>query len=305
MRRSVRRKWNDFVMLTKLWMRFEMINYSAIIFFIVAGIACSILIAFLDWNDPDFSWHDILVEAHGLIFDLLVFGVLWTVFEFYKNKIQKIRELEDEISSLVQLKTDEARVSINSKIDTLYSLGVRRYFISWAYLKNGSLQEMDLTNSKMVKINLENGSLVRSNLTNVDLRFSNLKGVYFTSAFLRNTKLSKSDLRHANFTDVELIESDLSLCDLRGAEFAVCTYLNSNFEGVKLTNAIVDDERWFEKLREEGVIGVDRLETKYKIIEASIQEDDGWKKYVIVKRKKKKRKSKERTNGASSITLPF
>lgn len=270
----------------KCWIEYEMINYLAIIFFLLVGLVCSLTILFLDLNDPKFSWHDILVEAHGLIFDLLIFGLIWTVFEFYKNKREKVTSKKEEIDDLIQLKTEEASVGIISKMNSLYFLGVRKFYISGAFLKNGSLQEMDLTDSIMVLINFENGSFVRSNLKNVDLRTSNLKNVYFTDANLENTKLCNSNLTNARFTVTNFTKSDLTNCDLRGAEFVGCSYDNANFSGIKLTNALVENIDWFSELRSQNVIGVNQLEEKYFVSEKPIKKYEEMTVYFIKKRKK-------------------
>lgn len=286
MKKRIKRIWSNLKMSTKFWIDYEMINYSAILFFLLIGLISSTIIIILDLNDPKFSWHDILVEAHGLIFDLLVFGLIWTVFEFFKNKKEKISAKKEEIDDLIQLKTDEARVGIISKMNSLYSMGVRKFYISGAYIKNGSLQEMDLTDSMMVLLNFENGSFVRSNLKNVNLTSSNLKNVYFTSASLENTQLTRSNLKKAKFTDTDFYCSDLSFCNFREAEFAENSYEKANFSGVKLNNALVDSLDWFEVLRSQNVIGVDELEKKYVISENPKKEGEESKVYIVKKRRK-------------------
>lgn len=284
--KQIKKKWSNLKLSIKYWIEYELINYSAIVFFLLAAIVFSALIVILDFNDPEFSWHNILVEAHGLIFDLLIFGLLWTVFEFYKSKKEKIKSLTDEINDLIQLKTEEARVGIISKMNSLYDLGVSKFYISGAFLKNGSLQEMDLTDSVMVLINFENGSFIRSTLKNVDLRASYLKNVYFTDADLENAKLSKSNLTKSKFTVTNFNNSDLTDCDLDEAEFAGCSYENANFTGVKLTNVLVDNKNWFGELKSQNVNGVDELEQLYTVAEKPIEKHEGLKFYIIKKRKK-------------------
>lgn len=284
--KQIKKKWFNLKSTIKYWIEYELINYSAIVFFLLAAIFFSVLIFYLDFKDPQFSWHDILVEAHGLIFDLLILGLLWTVFEFYKSKKEKIKALTDEINDLIQLKTEEARVGIISKMNSLYYLGVCKFYISGAFLKNGSLQEMDLTESIMVLINFENGSFIRSTLKNVDLRASNLKNVYFTDADLENAKLSRSNLSKSKFTITNFTNSDLTDCDLDEAEFAGCSYENANFSGVKLTNVLVDNKDWFGELKSQNVIGIDELEQLYTVSEKPIEKHEGLKFYIIKKRKK-------------------
>lgn len=45
-------------------------------FFLVAALLWGGFMCFLDYRDDKFDWHDLLVEANGMVFDLLIFGIL-------------------------------------------------------------------------------------------------------------------------------------------------------------------------------------------------------------------------------------
>jgi hypothetical protein len=284
--RRIKKVWSNLKSNYKYWVEYELINYSLIIFFFLLGLAATILIMIIDFNDPDFNWHDIIVEAHGLIFDLFVFGLFLTIFEFFRAKKEKIKRYQKEIEDLIQIKSEESRVRIISNINHLYDLGINTFYLFGAYLKNGNLQEFNLSNSKMLFMNFEKGSFLRSNLTNVDLRVSNLKKVSFTDASLVGANLSQSDCRGARFIITDLTNCDLSKTDLRKCRFVGCNYSNSDFTEAKLSNVLVDDLDWFSKLEDHNVKGIDKLKSRFIVDPNSGDNSQGVLLYQIRKKKK-------------------
>ena len=255
-------------------MKYEIPNYAAIIFFILLALLFGAIIFILDRNDTQFNFHDILVEAHGLVFDLIVFGIIITVFDFIRNRREKRSRYNEEIEDLLGWKNEEAKVKILAKVKRLYELGQRKFNLTHAYLKSADLNYYDFTNSGINFANIENGSFVRSLLKNVNLIDSNLKSVTFTNTEFINTNLIQSDCRKAIFCCSVFFEANLKNVDLRKAEFSGCDIDNSNFEGVKLSNAKVDDPNWFDYLEKHGNFGVNELKKKYYIdIESKVEEE--------------------------------
>lgn len=269
----------------RFWLKYELSKYTAILFFIVLSIICLITIVILDKFDPQYNTHDILVEAHGVIFDLFVFGLLITIFEFLRNRKESRSRYNEEIEDLIGWKSEEAKVRILAKVKRLYELGQRCFYLSKSYLKNADLSNYDLTNSVIVFANINDGSFVRSNLKNVRLTASKMDNVYFTSTNLENADLSNSKCRGAYFTDTGLINTSFKNADLRKANFSVCNYDKVNFENAKLKGVKVDDPDWFETLIACQSIGIEELKKKYFVNPKAVTKDDGFPMYKIEKRK--------------------
>ncbi len=265
----------------KYWFKYELPKYSGIIFFTSLSILSLLGIILLDKFDPDFSRHDILVEAHGLIFDLFVFGILITIFDFLRNRRDNRSRYNEEIEDLIGWKSEEAKVKILAKVKRLYNLGQRRFFLSNAYLKRANLSDYDLTDSVIVLTNIKKGSFVRSNLKNARLTASKLQKVYFTSAHLENTDLSNSNCKGAHFTDTNLLNTNFKKADLRKANFSVCHYENVNFENSLLEGTVVDDLNWFENLEKHRTKGIEKLKEDYFVNPDSKKEIDGFSYYLI------------------------
>ncbi len=47
------------------------------------------------------NWEDVLVEAHGLLFDIILFGIILTVFSQRIDKKMKILRCHEEIEDFL------------------------------------------------------------------------------------------------------------------------------------------------------------------------------------------------------------
>lgn len=80
---------------------------SKIGLFIGLGIIVMIIAVILDFYDCNFSYHDILVEFHGLVFDLFVFGIILTIYETNKSKKEKAQADKKRKTDLIERYTEE------------------------------------------------------------------------------------------------------------------------------------------------------------------------------------------------------
>lgn len=177
----------------------------------------------------------------------------------------------------------------------LSSTDLREANFDDANLAGVNLNNAILEKASLQKTNLEKASLQKTNLRNSDLRWSNfhlakmkearlngadlsdtkLREVNLTSADLRWANLSNAFLNGADLTEANLIETDLTRANLEKTNFTkanlITTIFNeatlnkANLTEVKLLNAKVDIENWFEKLDHWQVIGKEEIQKDYKI----------------------------------------
>ena len=88
----------------QLW---QWILSSSIRIFISLAIIATLIIIFLDFLDDDFNLHDVLVEAHGLVYDLIVFGVIIALYDTWRDKREKERIKKTERDQLIQRYKEE------------------------------------------------------------------------------------------------------------------------------------------------------------------------------------------------------
>ncbi len=208
------------------------------------GIASSgfLVIVVLDLFDNNFSFHDILVESHGLVFDLIIFGIILTIYESISHKKEKIERYKEEINDYRFWKSEEAMYRTRGLIKRLVALGE---------------SEIDLSNCFLEED--KSLSLYRD-MRNWNFSGAHLRESFFMLADLSNTCFYYTDLTETIFLESNLRNSKLNSAQLFNTEFKKCIFDNTELEG-----AYVSKENWFEILKENENIGIDILMIKYTI----------------------------------------
>ncbi|MDX1547488.1 MAG: pentapeptide repeat-containing protein [Rhodothermales bacterium] len=199
-------------------------------------------------TNPDGFLENILGEAHGMLFDLLVIG--W--FGFWLTKLAERRRKQnryrEEIDDFLGWKSQEATHRIVGNIRRLNREGIAEHLrLTEAHLHGANLAGATLRQTDLWGANLERATLRESNLTG-----SNLAGAILNGADLERADLTRADLRGADLNEADLERALLDEADLRGAllagadlQYAVLTRTNlerstlagANLRGCDLTGA--------------------------------------------------------------------
>ncbi|MBC7775555.1 MAG: pentapeptide repeat-containing protein [Phycisphaerae bacterium] len=273
-------------------------------FFVLAALLWGGFMCFLNYKDgADFSWHDLLVEANGMIFDLLVFGILLSIYEALRNKRDKIERLHEEIDDYRGWDEKEAMYRIVGAVKRLNKLGVTtdinlgncylegaRFF--GAKLKRSNLRYLNLEKADFGWAELQGANLHNANLSMANLWAANLQGANLEEARLVSTKLFKAELIEANLYLANLWEADFREANLMRANLRRARLERSNFfkaeliganlqganfedsclEGANFQGAIVDKD-WFEKLSKWNVKGREEIKAKYLIDQKGVLQE--------------------------------
>lgn len=218
-------------------------------------------------HDEDF-FRELVAEAHGTLFDLLIIG--WFLFWLRVRAETRVNNnrYREEIEDFLGWRSLEATHRIAGNIRRLNRGGVKEGLrLTHAYLKEAnldgaSLKEADLwgadleraslggailTGANMAGANLEGAELERADLTRADLRGAVLEGsdlerATLAKADLRGTILNGADLQYAILTDAdmeraELAEANLREADLRGVKLRRANLRGVGFRGANLKGA--------------------------------------------------------------------
>jgi uncharacterized protein YjbI with pentapeptide repeats len=224
----------------------------------LAGYICLIsgfLVTLISWRywQRNFSGflENILIEAHGMVLDLLVIG--WLVFWINQlaEKRLTIKRYNEEIEDFLGWEGNEAKFRIIGLIRRLNGLHTRPAKLHRAFLVEGELENVDLRGVDLRDAHLESASLNDANLEGADLR-----GAFLHKAQLRHANLKKVDLRGANLSGMtqyfpnqillyedmpEQIQGDpgalMAGANLEGADCRETQFYNARLYNVNLTNA--------------------------------------------------------------------
>jgi uncharacterized protein YjbI with pentapeptide repeats len=190
----------------------------------------------------------ILQEAHGMIFDIAIIGILIFWLNEKGRSRQLIRSYKDEIDDFRMWESEEAAFRNVGNIKRLNRFGITELNLVHCYLAKTNLTEIDLSKSNLNSANLSSamipgGILVdtrmnQTNFENTNLNSANLGGSFasganFKDAYLIKASFKNSFLIKANFTNAYLMEADLRDCHLTGAELKNANLYKADFRGAK------------------------------------------------------------------------
>ena len=235
-----------------------------IIFFICAFILWTALMCNENSKEGgDFSWHDIKVEANGMVFDLFVFGILVTVYNAIRARKEKVERYKEEIDDFREWPGNEAKFRVMGLIRRLVREGEKKLNLQNCYLEGVSFGDWKLTE------------------THFDM--ATLSEAKFYQTKLIGSTFQETKLKNAKFYGVDLTSADFSGADLEGVDFSNSNLSNVNFEGaivwplgVYSTNPSSQkqypygSDDWFRKLETDGVVGLNEIENKYYVDEFGI-----------------------------------
>ena len=193
------------MMLNKLLIWFK--SSELAISILVAGIVFTV-VAWLDYC-YGINWSDVLVEAHGLLMDIFVFGILILIFNKIREKKNLERHYHEEIDDFRDWKSEEAKYRILGNIKRLTRLGERCFDLNRCYLEGCSLEDFELNDSDLNCVNLSNAYISNCRFKNVDFR-----GAMLAKATIRCSSFINCKMDTANYFDAILYQVDFANSDL-------------------------------------------------------------------------------------------
>ncbi|HEX6889812.1 MAG TPA: pentapeptide repeat-containing protein [Chryseolinea sp.] len=214
-----------------------------IVSIIVVGLSLSYYI-----NEFDTFIQQVLAEAHGMIFDIAVIGIL--IFWLNQNGEirRRIRTYKDEIDDFRLWESEEAAFRTVGNIKrlnrhkiheiNLVNCHLPRTNLNYANLAGSNANSANISQSSLIESNLENARLNQTNFENSNLNQANLKGAYasganFKDAFLIKAHFENAFLIKANFNNAFLMEANLQNCYLMGADFENASLYKADLRGAK------------------------------------------------------------------------
>lgn len=220
---------------------------SSIVLLVVTVIVLSLSLPYY-LRDLDQFAAQILAEAHGMIFDIAVIGILLVWLNQNGEIRQRIRTYKDEIDDFRLWESEEAAFRTVGNIKRLnrhriYEINLVNCFLAktnlnYVNLQGSNLNSANLSNSSLIETNLENTRLNQTNLENSNLNQANLKGAYasganFKDGFLIKSQFENAFLIKANFRNAFLMEANLRGSYLMGADFENASLYKADLRGAK------------------------------------------------------------------------
>ena len=184
----------------------EEIRISIEVLFWAAFLVMGLSFGFYLVRGIDF-WGAILVEAHGMLLNIFVFGILLIMLNKKRSKRSSIEKYKDEIDDFRDWHTEEAAFRIRGNIRRLNQRGVHKIDLRRCFLQNMDLTGVDLRGSKFSGATLTNAILRDADLRETSLDKCNLEGADVTNADISGASLQYSiGLTTEQLTTVKALE---------------------------------------------------------------------------------------------------
>jgi BTB/POZ domain-containing protein KCTD9 len=199
-------------------------------------------------NEFESFWTQILAEAHGMLFDIAVIGILLFWLNRNGETRQRIRTYKDEIDDFRLWESDEAAFRTVGNIKrlnrhnifeiNLVKCHLARTNLNYVNLTGSNMNSANFSNSTLIETNLENTRLNQTNFENSNLNQANLNGAYasganFKDAFLIKSQFENAFLIKANLCNAYLMEANMKGCYLMGADFENASLYKADLRGAK------------------------------------------------------------------------
>ena len=199
-------------------------------------------------NEFDTFIPQILAEAHGMIFDIAVIGILIFWLNHNGEIRRRIRTYKDEIDDFRLWESEEAAFRTVGNIKrlnrhkiqeiNLVNCHLPRTNLNYVNLAGSNINSANISQSSLIEVVMENARLNQTNFENSNLNQANLKGAYasganFRDAFLIKANFENAFLIKANFNNAFLMEANLRNCYLMGADFENVSLYKADLRGAK------------------------------------------------------------------------
>ncbi len=183
-------------------------------------------------NDFELFYENILIEAHGMLFDLLIIGILLVWLNKNGEKQLRIKRYSEEIDDYRHWKSEEATYKIIGNIKRLNKDKITQIELYNAYLRAANLNYVDLTGSNMNYVVMDEATLINSSLNRVRLNQASLKNAKINKAELKSSFLGGANCEGASMIKCDLENAQLIKTNLKGAFL-----MDANLKGAMLAGA--------------------------------------------------------------------
>ena len=198
--------------------------------------------------DLEGFWGNVLVEAHGMLFDIAIIGILLYWLNENGEVRQRIRTYQNEIDDFRLWRSEEAAFRTVGNIRrlnrhkifeiNLANCHLPKTNLSYVNLQGSNLNSANVTNCSLIEVDFGNCRLNQTNFENSNLNGANLNGAYanganFQDAYLIKAKMENAFLIKSNFKNAFLMESVMTNSYLMGADLENASLYKADLRGAK------------------------------------------------------------------------
>lgn len=198
-------------------------------------------------NFKDF-FKEVMAEAHGMLFDIAIIGILIYWLNANGEKQLRIRMYKDEIDDFRQWESEEAAFRTVGNIKRLNRHQITEINLVNCHLTKTNMSHVNLSQSNLNSANFSHANAIecnfsgtranQTNFENAKMNQANFEGAFASGANFKDAFLIKANFKNAfliksDFSNAYLMEADLSNCHLTGASFGEASLYKANLKGAE------------------------------------------------------------------------
>lgn len=210
-------------------------------------------------NDFNDFYKQVLAEAHGMIFDIAIIGILILWLNKSGEKRLRIKTYKDEIDDFRLWKSEEAAFRTVGNIKRLnrhkiYNINLVNCFLTktnlnYCILEGSNMNSADINTSQLIECNLRNARLNQTNFENSTLNQADLSFAYASGASFKDAFMIKAQMENAYLIKADLQGAFLMEANLKGAYLTGANLTGANLYKADLRNAVGLTLEQLEKAR--------------------------------------------------------
>lgn len=192
-------------------------------------------------------WVGLLVNLHGSVLELGVFGFLILWADSKRSVSQEVKRFREDLSDYSFLDFDEVNLKKVGSIKRLNELGVYDIDVPNLCVNRSSLKGLVFESTRMIGLKAEGARIQNVVFRDVKMRSSRfsgsrISGSSFEGCHLYKTSFTplddkKAELRGVSFKGAVLERSDFTRAGLQNANFNDCDLREVVFKGANLKQA--------------------------------------------------------------------
>ena len=187
-------------------------------------------------------WENVLVEAHGMIFDILIIGVIVVWLDTRRTNHNEKKSMLNELSDMSYLDLPEVNHRKVGMMHRLNNLGVITFNIEGLILTNVRIKRLRFEGSnfsflKTIDSSISGTEFIETSLFRADFSEADIKSTRFISCEMKKAVFIKSKANGVDFSNSNLERAKFMNAHLKNAIFKGCNLREVNFESANLRNA--------------------------------------------------------------------
>lgn len=214
--------------LREVWARIEWAIPPLVVLVVLVAVLLLLWDAYGRFDDIQ---RGIYVEAWGTVFDIVVVGLILSLFTIARDRRERINRYLEEIDDFKKWDNEEARLRIAGNVRRLANLGRTDIDFSGLVLRNFSFGNNDIQG-------------LRGSTFSLGLRFDKMSK--------NSTQLEDVDFSFVDCTEVVFSRSSFDAAVLgligKNLSFVSAKLVGACFDSAKLvwTDYVADESKWFE-----------------------------------------------------------